>query len=82
MNPTVRRKALMRATTVFAALPTALFAGISERALRGGRERGDVPGWVMITLMSALLVAALLAIAGPRLQDLFNQAIDRVSGLG
>ncbi|GAA2940496.1 hypothetical protein GCM10010525_00800 [Glutamicibacter bergerei] len=45
-------------------------------------ERGDVPGWVMITLMSALLVAALLAIAGPRLQDLFNQAIDRVSGLG
>ncbi len=36
----------------------------------------------MITLMSALLVAALLAIAGPRLQDLFNQAIDRVSGLG
>ena len=45
-------------------------------------ERGDVPGWVMITLMSALLVAALLAVAGPRLQDLFNQAIDRVSGLG
>ncbi|QEP08886.1 hypothetical protein F0M17_06010 [Glutamicibacter sp. ZJUTW] len=45
-------------------------------------SRGDVPGWVMITLMSALLVAALLAIAGPRLQDLFNQAIDRVSGLG
>ncbi|WP_404290369.1 hypothetical protein [Glutamicibacter arilaitensis] len=50
--------------------------------LRLREERGDVPGWVMITLMSALLVAALLAIAGPRLQDLFNQAIDRVSGLG
>ncbi|GAA0206403.1 hypothetical protein GCM10009526_30910 [Glutamicibacter creatinolyticus] len=45
-------------------------------------ERGDVPGWVMITLMSALLVAALLAVAGPRLQELFNQAIDRVSGMG
>ncbi len=44
-------------------------------------ERGDVPGWVMITLMSAVLVAALLAIAGPRLSDLFNQAINRVSGL-
>lgn len=45
-------------------------------------ERGDVPGWVMITLMSALLVAALLAIAGPRLEELFNQAINRVAGLG
>lgn len=44
-------------------------------------ERGDVPGWVMITLMSAVLVAALLAIAGPRLTELFNQAINRVSGL-
>lgn len=33
-------------------------------------------------LMSALLVAALIAIAGPRLSELFNQAIDRVSGLG
>ncbi|WP_104165846.1 hypothetical protein [Arthrobacter sp. SX1312] len=45
----------------------------------GDRERGDVPGWVMITLMSAVLVAALLAIAGPALEGLFNQAIDQVS---
>jgi hypothetical protein len=42
-------------------------------------DRGDVPGWVMITLMSALLVAGLLAIAGPALTDLFNQAINQVS---
>lgn len=42
-------------------------------------ERGDVPGWVMITLMSAVLVAALLAIAGPALEGLFNEAISRVS---
>ncbi len=43
-------------------------------------ERGDVPGWVMITLMSAILVAGLLAIAGPALNGLFEQAISRVSG--
>lgn len=42
------------------------------------RERGDVPGWVMITLMSAVLVAALLAIAAPALQGLFEQAIQQV----
>ena len=41
-------------------------------------ERGDVPGWVMITLMSAVLVAALLALAGPALEGLFNQAMDKV----
>ncbi|MCY1229685.1 hypothetical protein D9M72_420610 [compost metagenome] len=41
-------------------------------------ERGDVPGWVMITLMSAVLAAALLALAGPALEGLFNQAMDKV----
>ncbi len=33
----------------------------------------------MITLMLAVLVAALLAIAGPALEGLFNSAIDQVS---
>ncbi|MET3808965.1 hypothetical protein [Arthrobacter sp. UYEF3] len=42
------------------------------------RQRGDVPGWVMITLMSAVLVAALLALAGPALEGLFNQAMQKV----
>ncbi|MFJ5954998.1 hypothetical protein ACIQC5_03460 [Paenarthrobacter sp. NPDC092416] len=42
------------------------------------RERGDVPGWVMITLMSAILVAGLLAIASPALKDLFDQAMAKV----
>jgi hypothetical protein len=32
----------------------------------------------MITLMSAVLVAALLALAGPALEALFNQAMDKV----
>ncbi len=41
-------------------------------------ERGDVPGWVMITLMTAVLVAAILALALPALTELFNNAIDQV----
>jgi hypothetical protein len=44
-------------------------------------DRGDVPGWVLITLMTAGLVVAVWALAGPALADLFNQAIARVSGL-
>ncbi len=51
-------------------------AGPARRTLNP--ERGDVPGWVMITLMSAVLVAALLALAGPALEALFNQAMDKV----
>lgn len=44
------------------------------------RERGDVPGWVLVTLMTAGLVLAIWAIAGPALVDVFNSAIERVTG--
>ena len=43
-------------------------------------ERGDVPGWVLITLMTAGLVVAIWALAGPALAGLFEQSIARVSG--
>lgn len=41
-------------------------------------ERGDVPGWVMITVMSAGLVALLAAIAGPELSSMLREALDSV----
>lgn len=43
-------------------------------------DRGDVPGWVLITLMTAGLVAAIWALAGPALANVFNTAIDSVTG--
>lgn len=42
-------------------------------------DRGDVPGWVLITLMTAGLVIVIWALAGPALEGVFQQAIDRVS---
>lgn len=45
-------------------------------------ERGDVPGWVLVTLMTAGLVVLIWAVAGPALVNLFNDALSRVSGLG
>ncbi len=41
-------------------------------------ERGDVPGWVLVTLMTAGLVVAIWAIAGDALITVFNTAINRV----
>ena len=49
------------------------------RILLGKRnDRGDVPGWVMITVMTAGLVAILTAVAGPQLQDMLEQALSAV----
>ncbi len=43
-------------------------------------DRGDVPGWVLITLMTAGLVIIIWGVAGPALAAVFQQAIDRVTG--
>ena len=50
------------------------------RTLDGVRDdRGDVPGWVLITLMTAGLVLVIWAVAGPALSGVFTQAIQSVT---
>lgn len=53
--------------------------------LLGARERlrddrGDVPGWVMVTVMSAILVVAILGVFEPQIKDAISGAINSVSG--
>jgi len=43
-------------------------------------ERGDVPGWVLITVMTAGLVAGLWAIAGSQLGAMLREALSSVTG--
>ena len=43
-------------------------------------DRGDVPGWVLITVMTAGLVAGLWAIAGSQLGAMLREALASVSG--
>lgn len=48
--------------------------------LRGpDRDRGDVPGWVMVTVMSAILVVAIIAIFEPQIKSAITSAIDSVT---
>jgi len=46
----------------------------------GHRDRVDVPGWVLITVMTAGLVSALWLVAGPALVTLFSNALSGVNG--
>ena len=48
---------------------------------RANDDDGDVPGWVLITLMTAGLVVLIWSLAGPALSSIFEQAIARVSGM-
>ena len=42
-------------------------------------EKGDVPGWVLVTVMTAGLVAALWVVADTALAAMFNKAVESVS---
>lgn len=42
-------------------------------------DRGDVPGWVLVTVMTAGLVTALWMVADDQLTALLSQAINSVS---
>ncbi|AIE82442.1 hypothetical protein ACRQDN_01645 [Actinotignum sp. GS-2025e] len=66
--PVSTRSALIRPD-----LPTATWAAPDSG------ERGDVPGWVLVTLMTVGLVLAIWAVAGPALTNLFSTAIERIS---
>lgn len=57
-----------------------IMAKASVQRLGSTPERGDVPGWVLVTLMTAGLVVALWAIAGPMLEQTFTDAIKSVQG--
>jgi hypothetical protein len=49
-------------------------------ATRMSDETGDVPGWVLITLMTAALVTGIWAVAGPQLESMFIEAMNGVTG--
>ena len=51
-----------------------------EVTASGPSDRGDVPGWVLVTLMTAGLVVAIWAVAGPALTTMFTNALKSVTG--
>jgi heme/copper-type cytochrome/quinol oxidase subunit 4 len=40
-------------------------------------ERGDVPGWVMITVMTIIIASSILVIFQTRVTSFLNDALDK-----
>jgi hypothetical protein len=43
-------------------------------------ESGDIPGWVLVTMMSAALVVSVWTVADDRLVAIVRSALDSVCG--
>lgn len=66
---------------------TAALLTLTDRVAAASRradddDRGDVPGWVMITVMTAIVVIALLAVFREQVTTAVKNAFDSVSGAG
>ena len=62
---------------------TAALSALTARAQGDDPERGDVPGWVMITVMTAALVLAILVPFRKAIVEAITSALSSVtSGAG
>ncbi|MDQ5973662.1 MAG: hypothetical protein QG661_871 [Actinomycetota bacterium] len=58
---------------------TGLCRGLRRSATRSGGDRGDVPGWVLVAVMTAGLVTAIWLVADDQLTGVLDRAISSIS---
>jgi len=44
-------------------------------------ERGDVPGWVLVVLMTTGLVTGIWTLAAPRIEQILRSSLDSMNGI-
>jgi hypothetical protein len=65
--------------TRLAARATVAWFGLRAALVVDGRdrERGDVPGWVLVTAMTVALVLAVWAIANQQITEIIRDALNK-----
>ena len=52
---------------------------VLSKSLRS--ERGDVPGWVLVVLMTTGLVTGIWTLAAPRIDSILRNSLDSMNGI-
>lgn len=58
---------------------TRLRRALRWSVMRSGGDRGDVPGWVLVAVMTAGLVTAIWLVADDQLTGVLDRAISSIS---
>lgn len=56
-----------------------LIARLHARLLSARSDRGDIPGWVLITIMTAGLVTLIWGVANTELKNILQTALNSVT---
>ena len=78
MNDSIQRK-VISAQTIIAEKISAFRRSRFFKVLID--DRGDVPGWVLVVLMTTGLVTAIWTIAAPRLTAILRNSLDAMNGI-
>ena len=70
--------AMRLSLTLLAGLAALMTVATARRDADSDHDRGDVPGWVMITLMTAIVVVGLLAVFRGQVTDAVKSAFDSI----
>jgi hypothetical protein len=58
-----------------------IYASSSKIYAIATNERGDVPGWVLVVLMTTGLVTGIWTMAAPRIQQILRSSLDSMNGI-
>jgi hypothetical protein len=78
-------KSMRNLKNTFIALNLEIPAGLkkiqNDFALAARSERGDVPGWVLVVLMTTGLVTGIWTVAQPRLSSILKNSLDNMNSI-
>ncbi len=72
---------LVKARSLFHSLRIFEKVALKSKKVFTGKSRGDVPGWVLVVLMTTALVTGIWSIAAPKLTAILRNSLDAMSGI-
>jgi len=82
MKNKIAHSANVLLTTMTLTVIARLSGAVQRMSSDDDHDRGDVPGWVMITVMTAIVVLALIGVFREQVEAAVTSAFERVRNAG
>jgi len=77
----VKEKSLVKMINIHLMIQNRLQSTMKSTSFLNRKSRGDVPGWVLVVLMTTALVTGIWSIAAPKLTTILRNSLDAMGGI-
>jgi hypothetical protein len=77
----IREKSLVKMIDLNLMIQSRMKDAVKSMAFLNRKSRGDVPGWVLVVLMTTALVTGIWSIAAPKLTTILRNSLDAMGGI-